>query len=300
MSPQKKTQTNSSESNGSSNLPVPVPIDASNARHNQPGSSVPVPVSSTPSSKTKKVLTLENTSSLLCAHLEAAALEFAKAVNTTPEEKARNMKDFKKSAAKENNDRLDNLVPKNMPTLQFKGGPIRDNAKPIHNSLESFISAFERQLKSHNLSLDNHWERLFWLCLNDNQISWFHRELVDKNRTWADACIEVQKEYSNPFHIFLKRYKLFAARPNTNWPIDIMEVSQLVISTLGENIDMNHTGGNNKRHLPVNEPTPSSKTKRKYGNFPVHLKGSHSASKCEVLKKHCIHVKENSTPIKLC
>lgn len=441
MSPQKKTQSNSSESNGSNNLPVPVPVDASNAQHNQPtfsdnqpGSSVPVPVGiissvpdtdedivmnereqtlpktkiekdklgetsvkpdkpkstsnspgSTPSSETKKVLTPstyvadrvltpENTGSLLRARLEAAALEFAKAVNTTPEEKARLIKKqqdalaeytlfvetqkiLEKSAAKENNHRLDNLVPKNMPILQIKGGPIRDNARPIHDSLESFISAFERQLKSHNLPLDNHWERLFWLCLNDNQIPWFRRELVDKNRTWADACIEVRKEYGNPFHVFLKRHELFAARPKshesirlyterylllaqeagrtngidltfdfvsslssnvrekiypvlarnygTNWPTDIMEVSQLVISTLGENIDTNHTGGNNKRHLPVNEPAPSSKTKRKYGNCPVHPKGSHSASECEVLKKQRIHVKENSnnnnsTPAKLC
>ncbi|KAI7849202.1 hypothetical protein BDC45DRAFT_290979, partial [Circinella umbellata] len=159
MSPQKKTQSNSSESNGSNNLPVPVTVDASNAQHNQPtssdnqpGSSVPVPVGiissvpdtdedivmnereqtlpktkiekdklgetsvkpdkpksisnspgSTPSSETKKVLTPstyvadrvltpENTGSLLRARLEAAALEFAKTVNTTPEEKARLIK----------------------------------------------------------------------------------------------------------------------------------------------------------------------------------------------------------------
>ncbi|KAG2209069.1 hypothetical protein INT45_006137, partial [Circinella minor] len=321
----------------------------------------------------ERVLTPENTGSLLRARLEAAALESAKAVNTTPEEKAKLIKKqqdalaefslfvetqkiLEKSAAKENNHRLDNLVPKNMPTLQIKGGPIRDNAKPVHDSLESFISAFERQLKSHNLPLDNHWERLFWLCLNDNQIPWFRRDLVDKNRTWADACTEIRKEYGNPFHVFLKRHELFAARPKshesirlhtecylllaqeagrtngidltfdfvsslssnvrekiypvlarnygTNWPTDIMEVSQLVISTLGENIDTNHTESNNKRHLSVNEPSPS-KTKRKYGNCPVHPKGSHAASECEVLKKQHIHVKENNnnnnnTPAKLC
>ncbi|KAG2216684.1 hypothetical protein INT45_007685 [Circinella minor] len=314
---------------------------------------------STPSSETKKVLTPsnyvaervltpENTGSLLRARLEAAALESAKAVNITPEEKAKLIKKqqdtlakfslfietqkiLEKSAAKESNHRLDNnLVPKNMPTLQIKGGPIRDNAKP---------------------------ERLFWLCLNDNQIPWFRRELVDKSRIWADACTEIRKEYGNPFHVFLKRHELFAARPKshesirlyteryllltqeagrtngidltfdfvsslssnvhekiypvlahnygTNWPTYIMEVSQLVISTLGENIDTNHTESNNKRHLSVNEPSPSSKTKRKYGNCPVHPKGSHAASECEVLKKQRIHVKENNnnnnnTPAKLC
>ncbi|KAG2216716.1 hypothetical protein INT45_005669 [Circinella minor] len=437
----KETQSNPSESNGSNNLPVSVPIDASSAQYNQPGSSVPVPVGITPSvpdtdedivmnereqtlPKTKiekdklgetsvkldKPKSISNSpgstpssepKSLLRARLEAAALEYAKAVNTTPEEKAKLIKKqqdalaefslfvetqkiLEKSAAKENNHRLDNLVSKNMPTLQIKGGPIRDNAKPVHDSLKSFISAFERQLKSHNLPLDNHWERLFWLCLNDNQIPWFHRELVDKNRTWADACTEICKEYGNPFHIFLKRHELFAARPKsyesiclyiriimkthddwtntsiiiflfqnqfilhterylllaqeagrtngidltfdfvsslssnvrekiypvlarnygTNWPTDIMEVSQLVISTLGENIDTNHTESNNKRHLSVNKPSPS-KTKHKYGNCPVHPKGSHAASECEVLKKQRIHVKENNnnnnnTPAKLC
>ncbi|KAG2211143.1 hypothetical protein INT45_006806, partial [Circinella minor] len=310
----------------------------------------PKPISnspgSTPSSETKKVLTPsnyvadrvlipENTSSLLRTRLEAAALESAKAVNTTPKEKAKLIKKQQDALAEY--------------TLYVETQKILERRAAKENN--------NRQLKSHNLPLDNHWERLFWLCLNDNQIRWFHKELVDKNRTWADACTQIRKEYVNPFHVFLKRHKFFATHPKshesirlyterylllaqqarrtngidltfdfvsslssnvrekiypvlarnygTNWPTDIMEVSQLVIFTLGENIDTNHTESNNKRHLSVNEPSSSSKTKRKYGNCPVHPKGSHAASECEVLKKQRIHVKENNnnsnnTPAKLC
>ncbi|KAI9273129.1 hypothetical protein BDA99DRAFT_533948 [Phascolomyces articulosus] len=308
----------------------------------------------------ERIITPANTGSLLRACLEAAANEFFSATDKTQEELAilesKHKEALKrytlyiktqealKQQPKANN--LKNIVPKNMPMLQIQGGVVRDSSKPIHNSLDSFISAFERQLKSHNLPLDNYWERLFWVCLNDDQIPWFRHELLDKNCSWETACARIKKEYGNPFHIFIKRHELFAAHPKEGesihayterwvalahdagrkggvdltfdfisslsssirekvypvlaciygieWPTEVMEVAQLVITTIGEQIDnkqditsSSSPSSNKKRHFSPSseEPSAPSKSKRKYGNCPVHPKGSHSSTECSVLKK---------------
>ncbi|KAG0162748.1 hypothetical protein DFQ29_003723, partial [Apophysomyces sp. BC1021] len=66
--------------------------------------------------------------------------------------------------------KLATLVPKDLPAFQIRGGPIRDKNKKVHDSVRTFISAFEVQLRAYNLvPLDNHWERLFWLTCDDTQ-----------------------------------------------------------------------------------------------------------------------------------
>ncbi|KAI9243041.1 hypothetical protein BDA99DRAFT_566931 [Phascolomyces articulosus] len=67
---------------------------------------------------------------------------------------------------------ITNILPTTQEALtkKIQGAVVRNLSKPIHNSLDLFISAFEHQLKSHNLPLDDHCEHLFWVCLNDDQI----------------------------------------------------------------------------------------------------------------------------------
>ena len=98
------------------------------------------------------------------------------------------------------------LVPKELPAFQVKGGPIRDKTKKIHDTVRTFISAFEVQLRAYNLvPVDEHWERLFWLTCNDTQRQWFEKTLANKGLSWSEACAQLEKEHSNPFYVWRKK-----------------------------------------------------------------------------------------------
>lgn len=73
------------------------------------------------------------------------------------------------------------FVPRDMPALQLRGGPIRFEDRAMQESISAFFTAFEAQLHSYNLILDQHWERLFWQCLDNNQRSWFQQCLCRRH-----------------------------------------------------------------------------------------------------------------------
>ncbi|KAI8364627.1 uncharacterized protein BYT42DRAFT_550258 [Radiomyces spectabilis] len=109
------------------------------------------------------------------------------------------------------------LVPKDLPSFQVKGGPIRDSNKKVHDSVKAFISAFEIQLRAYNLiPLDEHWERLFGLTCDDSQRQWFSRTLADKGYTWEQAMARLEREFGNPFYIWRKKdeHRHMAQKPN--------------------------------------------------------------------------------------
>ncbi|KAI9272616.1 hypothetical protein BDA99DRAFT_533452, partial [Phascolomyces articulosus] len=260
----------------------------------------------------ERILTPANTSSLLQACLEAAANEFFSATDKTQEELAileskheealkrytlyRKTQEALKQQPKADN--LKNIVPKNMPMLQIQGGVVRDSSKPIYNSLDSFISAFEHQLKSHNLPLDDHWERLFWVALAHDA----------SRKGSVDLTFDFISSLSSSIHE--KVYPVLARVYGIEWPTEVMEVAQLIITTIGEQIDnkqdiisSSSPSSNKKHHFSPSseEPSAPSKSKRKYSNCPVHPKGSHSSTECSVLKKQKeIATNNNNNLCKFC
>ncbi|KAF7721391.1 hypothetical protein EC973_004805 [Apophysomyces ossiformis] len=109
------------------------------------------------------------------------------------------------------------VVPKELPAFQIKGGPIRNASKKMHDTIHTFISAFEVQLRAYKLvPLDDHWEQLFWLTCDDTQRQWFARTLADRGLHWEQACTHLEKEFGNPFYIWQKKdeHRHLAQRPD--------------------------------------------------------------------------------------
>lgn len=100
------------------------------------------------------------------------------------------------------------LVPFGFPALQIKGGPIRNKDKKIHESIKAFLNRFEVQLKAHGLSLDDQWERLFWLTCDDLQRSWFGRTLAERNYAWQQVREHLEKAFGNPYYLWKKRHEV--------------------------------------------------------------------------------------------
>ncbi|KAI8365210.1 uncharacterized protein BYT42DRAFT_649142 [Radiomyces spectabilis] len=86
--------------------------------------------------------------------------------------------------------------------FQLKGETIR---KKVHDSIKAFIKAFEEQLREHNLALDDHWERLFWLTCDGSQQQWFSRILADKGLSWKQAAARLEKGFGDPFYLWRKK-----------------------------------------------------------------------------------------------
>lgn len=104
------------------------------------------------------------------------------------------------------------VVPRNMPGLQVLGGPQRFEDRDMHESITAFFTAFEAQLHSHSLDLNQHWERLFWQCLDNHQRSWFQRTLHGHGYAWKQAQQHIEKAYGNPCHIWQKGQELYELR----------------------------------------------------------------------------------------
>ena len=233
------------------------------------------------------------------------------------------------------------VVPRNMPGLQVLGGPQRFDDRDMHESIAAFFTAFEAQLHSHRLDLDQHWERLFWQCIDNHQRAWFQRTLYDHNLTWQEAQQEIEKEYGNPCHIWQKGQELYELRQTPHQsireyveefeslareaarveddrlckdfiysldeevrvklypvlastypqrdPTNLREVALLAIRTLGEHMEStstNTSGRSNKRQRSIgNNNNKPNKSRRKYGNCPVHKHGSHDKEQCDVLRR---------------
>ncbi|KAF7720393.1 hypothetical protein EC973_009476, partial [Apophysomyces ossiformis] len=65
---------------------------------------------------------------------------------------------------------------------------------------------FAYQLKADGLILDENWECLLVLCMNDTQKIWFETKLSGKNLTWQEAHDIV----ANKFNTLLHQLKLYA------------------------------------------------------------------------------------------
>ena len=136
------------------------------------------------------VVTPENATAVLHARLEKASSDFYNTGSATPEDRARlqeahrnaleawkvhqeteaalSVRTHQEPAELVAHIKQSTIVPKDLPALQFRGGPMRNANKPVHDSVQSFIDAFEGQLRSHSLlPLNDHWERLFWVCLDN-------------------------------------------------------------------------------------------------------------------------------------
>ena len=112
----------------------------------------------------------------------------------------------------------DQIVPPNMPMLQIKGGPLRDQNKTVHESVQAFFSAFEAQLRSRSLNLDRHWERLIWTTLDSQQNNWATKRLAGHHLTWEQAKIEIQRMYGNPLYTYRKQFELSRKFQNQDNP----------------------------------------------------------------------------------
>ena len=104
------------------------------------------------------------------------------------------------------------LVPQDLPVFQLKDGPVRDKTKKVHESVKAFLNSFEVQLRAHGLSIEENWERLFWLTCDELQRSWFARTLADKGLTWKQVRNHLEKAFGNPYYAWKKRYEARSMR----------------------------------------------------------------------------------------
>lgn len=80
-------------------------------------------------------------------------------------------------------------------------------------------------------------------------------------------------------------WPILATKFELDLPASINEVAQLAIGSMGEYMENDHeewTPIRRKRQYMGTQE--GSHKKRQYGNCPVHPKGSHSASECQVLR----------------
>ncbi|KAI9243408.1 hypothetical protein BDA99DRAFT_577519 [Phascolomyces articulosus] len=208
-----------------------------------------------------------------------------------------------------------------MPKLQIQSSKVRYPNETVYESLNAFISAFEMKLDIHcmlDTTLCN--KKLTWkeACkkIREEFGNPFHmykeqeelfkaqplhgESIHDYTQRWLALAEEAEWENGSklafcfitslPQSIYTKIYPVLKQVYGTNFPNDVTKVSQLVVSTIGENIDSNiqdntsSSQNNKKRHLPDDEP-PHQKSKRKYGSCPIHPRGHHSASECSILQK---------------
>jgi hypothetical protein len=70
------------------------------------------------------------------------------------------------------------FVPKVLPKF-------RDGSDSIHNT-EEFLAAFEKMLKVHAISIDEHWNRLLLACLNTTNAAWMET-FIPCDADWKTA-----------------------------------------------------------------------------------------------------------------
>ncbi|KAG0161940.1 hypothetical protein DFQ30_004792, partial [Apophysomyces sp. BC1015] len=104
------------------------------------------------------------------------------------------------AGAKPANNVVSSLVPRDLPSLQLAGGSRWNAKKEVYESARAFVRAFAAQLKAYGLSLDEHWERLLVLCLNNSQQIWYDDKLGKRGLSWSEAEAILVAKFDTPIH----------------------------------------------------------------------------------------------------
>lgn len=123
------------------------------------------------------------------------------------------------------------VVPKDLPVLQLAGGYKWDPKKVVHNSAAAFIRAFERELHAHDLSVDEHWQRLLSRSLNDPQYLWLKGQLAaqDGEVTWQRVADMITEKYDTQVQKYRAMRRVVRLQQGPNESIDayILKFQQL-------------------------------------------------------------------------
>ena len=95
------------------------------------------------------------------------------------------------------------VVPSGLPFLQLKGDSIWKQNQDAYDSAFDFCTAFETILRAHVQPFDSNWERLFPMCLNSEQISWFEENLSNKALQWSEAKVQILNFFDTPYRKFM-------------------------------------------------------------------------------------------------
>lgn len=107
-----------------------------------------------------------------------------------------------------------------MPAFQFHGGARHAKHKARFDSAQSFLEEFRTVLEGHSLDIEQHWRRLMPLTVNSNSRAWL-REVMGKDSVtnWQSFCNEIIKQYSPPYTMFYRRYRLRTMRQGAGEPL---------------------------------------------------------------------------------
>lgn len=123
------------------------------------------------------------------------------------------------------------VVPKDLPVLQLAGGYKWDPKKVVHNSAAAFIRAFEHELHAHDLSVDEHWQRLLSRSLNDPQYLWLKGQLAtcDGEVTWERVTKMITEKYDTQVQNYRAMRRVVRLQQGQNESIDayILKFQQL-------------------------------------------------------------------------
>jgi hypothetical protein len=106
-------------------------------------------------------------------HFKKAQTSFLKTTGITPVSSG-------KDATPSQNTRAA-VVPSGLPVLQLKGEHQWRAREEMFDSAHDFCVCFEKVLRAHMQDLNENWERLLPMCMNNEQISWFEVALLGKS-----------------------------------------------------------------------------------------------------------------------